>query len=83
VVGHHRWEPGAVRQPGGLGSLGADTIFLLCTSGLPDTSPAGDGGHARSLLSDLRPASAQRASAAGAAAPAAGEDQRPPSAPGQ
>jgi len=31
--------------PGGLASLEAETIFLPCTSGLPGTSPAGDGGQ--------------------------------------
>ena len=39
--------------------------------------------HARSLLSDLRPAAARRASAPGAAAAAAGAEQRLRSAPGQ
>lgn len=39
--------------------------------------------HARSLLSDLRPAAARRASAPGAAATAAGAEQRPRPAPGQ
>ena len=124
--------------PGGLASLEAETIFLPCTSGLPGTSPAGDGGQpgeadelaawaaglgleagdlddlvhdgysrqasevnngglgsqvrflagtygtggARSLLSDLRPAAARRASAGATAAPAAAAEQRPPSAPG-
>ena len=121
-------NPELYGTPGGLASLEAETIFLPCTSGLPGTSPAGDGGQpgeadeltawavglgleagdlddlvhdaysrqasevnngglgsqvrflagtygtggARSLLSDLRPA-----------APAAGAEQRPPSAPGE
>jgi hypothetical protein len=121
-------NPEVYGGPGGLASLEAETIFLPCTSGLPGTSPAGDGGQpgeadeltawavglgleagdlddlvhdaysrqasevnngglgsqvrflagtygtggARSLLSDLRPA-----------APAAGAEQRPPSAPGE
>jgi hypothetical protein len=39
-------------------------------------------GGALSLLSDLRPEAARRASAAGAAEPAAGAEHRPPSAPG-
>jgi len=129
--------------PGGLASLETETIFLPCTSELPETSPAArptddvgepggeeelaawaeelglepedlddlvhdaysrqasqtnnDGlgsqvkflietygtGHARSLLSDLRPAAARRAPAVGTAAPAPGAEQRPPSAPGQ
>jgi hypothetical protein len=128
---------------GGLASLEAETIFLPCTRGLPETSPAarptddvgepGDAdelaswvaglgleagdlddlvhdaysrqasetnngglgsqvrfliesygtGGARSLLSDLRPAAARRASAGGAAAPAAGVERRPSSAPGR
>jgi hypothetical protein len=40
-------------------------------------------GGALSLLSGLRPAAARRATAAGAAAPAVGAEQRPPSAPGE
>ena len=132
-------NPEVYGSPGGLASLEAETIFLPCTSGLPGTSPPGDGGQpgeadepaawaaglgleagdlddllhdaystqasetnngglssqvrflaetygatlARSLLSDLRPAAPRRASAAGTAAPAAGAEQRPPSAPGR
>ena len=129
-------DPELYGTPGGLASLEAETIFLPCTSGLPGTSPAGDGGqpgeaddlaawaaglglgpsdlddlvhdvcsrqasevnngglgsqvrflaetygtgHARSLLGDLRPTAARRDSAA---APAAGAEQRQPSAPGR
>jgi len=132
-------NPELYGTPGGLASLEVETIFLPCTSGLPGTSPAGDGGQpgeadelaawaaglgleagdlddlvhdaysrqasevnnggldsqvrfliefygtggTRSLLSDLRPAAAGRASAGGTAAPAAGAGQRPPSAPGR
>ena len=129
-------NPGLYGTPGGLASLEAETIFLPCTSGLPETSPAGESsepgeagelaawaaglglgpsdlddlvhdacsrqasevnngglgsqvrflaetygtGHARSLLGDLRPTAARRDSAA---APAAGAEQRQPSAPGR
>ena len=136
-------DPDFYATPGGLASLEAETIFLPCTSGLPETSPgtrpAEDGGQpgdadeltawaaglgleaadlddlvhdafsrrasetnngglrsqvrflvesygtgcARSLLSDLPPAAARRASPGGTAAPAAGAEQRPPSAPGE
>ena len=38
-------DPGVYGGPGGLASLEAETIFLPCTSGLPGTSPAGDGGQ--------------------------------------
>jgi len=35
-------DPGLYGTPGGLASLEAETIFLPCTSGLPETSPAGE-----------------------------------------
>ena len=38
-------NPELYGTPGGLASLEAETIFLPCTSGLPGTSPAGDGGQ--------------------------------------
>ena len=38
-------NPEVYGGPGGLASLEAETIFLPCTSGLPGTSPAGDGGQ--------------------------------------
>src|ERR1700716_350718 len=38
-------DPELYGTPGGLASLEAETIFLPCTSGLPETSPAGDGGQ--------------------------------------
>jgi hypothetical protein len=38
-------NPELYGTPGGLASLEAETIFLPCTSGLPDTSPAGDSGQ--------------------------------------
>jgi hypothetical protein len=38
-------NPELYGTPGGLSSLEAETIFLPCTSGLPDTSPAGDSGQ--------------------------------------
>jgi hypothetical protein len=56
------------------GGLGSQVSFLAEIYGTEG---------ARSLLSDLRPAAARRASAPGAAAPAVGAEQRPPSAPGQ
>jgi hypothetical protein len=143
MSGPHR-SPGQDRWPSSGTLQEAETIFLPCiflpcTSGLPGTSPAGDGGQpgeadelaawaaglgleagdlddlvhdvyskqasevnnggldsqvrfliesygtggTRSLLSDLRPAAAGRASAGGTAAPAAGAGQHPPSAPGR
>ncbi len=56
------------------GGLDSQVRFLIESYGT---------GGARSLLSDLRPEAARRASAAGTAAPAAGAGQRPPSAPGR
>ena len=56
------------------GGLDSQVRFLIESYGT---------GGARSLLSDLRPEAAGRASAAGTAAPAAGAEQRPPSAPGR
>ena len=56
------------------GGLDSQVRFLIESYGT---------GGARSLLSDLRPAAAGRASAGGTAAPAAGAGQRPPSAPGR
>jgi hypothetical protein len=56
------------------GGLDSQVRFLIESYGT---------GGARSLLSDLRPEAAGRASAAGTAAPAAGAGQRPPSAPGR
>ena len=53
------------------GGLDSQVRFLIESYGT---------SHARSLLSDLRPAAARRSSAA---APAAGAEQRPPSAPGR
>jgi hypothetical protein len=53
------------------GGLGSQVRFLAETYGT---------GHARSLLGDLRPTAARRDSAA---TPAAGAEQRPPSAPGR
>ncbi len=38
-------DPGLYGTPGGLASLEAETIFLPCTSGLPETSPAGDSSQ--------------------------------------
>jgi hypothetical protein len=38
-------NPELYGTPGGLASLEAETIFLPCTSGLPETSPAGDSGE--------------------------------------
>ena len=38
-------NPDLYGSPGGLASLEAETIFLPCTGGLPETSPAGDGGQ--------------------------------------
>ena len=38
-------NPELYGTPGGLASLEAETIFLPCTSGLPGTSPAGEGGQ--------------------------------------
>lgn len=38
-------DPGYYATPGGLDSLEAETTFLPCTSGLPDSSPAGDSGQ--------------------------------------
>ena len=35
-------DPGLYGTPGGLASLEAETVFLPCTTGLPETSPAGD-----------------------------------------
>jgi hypothetical protein len=57
------------------GGLDSQVRFLIESYG---------AGGARSLLSDLRPEAAGRASAGGGtAAPAAGAEQRPPSAPGR
>ncbi len=56
------------------GGLGSQVRFLAGTYGT---------GGARSLLSDLQPAAARRASAGATAAPAAGAEQRPLSAPGE
>ena len=56
------------------GGLDSQVRFLIESYGT---------GGARSLLSDLRPEAAGRASAAGTAAPAAGAGRRPPSAPGR
>jgi hypothetical protein len=38
-------NPELYGTPGGLASLEAETIFLPCTSGLPETSPAGGSGE--------------------------------------
>ena len=38
-------NPEVYGSPGGLVSLEAETIFLPCTSGLPETSPAEDSGQ--------------------------------------
>jgi len=38
-------DPELYGTPGGLASLEAETIFLPCTSGLPETSPAGDSSQ--------------------------------------
>jgi hypothetical protein len=38
-------DPGLYGTPGGLASLEAETIFLPCTSELPETSPAGDSSE--------------------------------------
>jgi hypothetical protein len=38
-------NPELYGTPGGLASLEAETIFLPCTAGLPETSPAGDNGE--------------------------------------
>jgi hypothetical protein len=38
-------DPELYGTPGGLASLEAETIFLPCTSGLPETSPVGDSGE--------------------------------------
>jgi hypothetical protein len=38
-------NPELYGTPGGLASLEAETIFLPCTAGLPETSPAGDRGE--------------------------------------
>jgi hypothetical protein len=38
-------DPELYGTPGGLASLEAETIFLPCASGLPETSPAGDSGE--------------------------------------
>lgn len=38
-------NPEVYGTPGGLASLEAETIFLPCTSGLPDISPAEAGGQ--------------------------------------
>ena len=56
------------------GGLDSQVRFLIESYGT---------GGTRSLLSDLRPAAAGRASAGGTAAPGAGAGQRPPSAPGR
>jgi hypothetical protein len=40
-------NPEMYGTPGGLASLEAETIFLPCTSGLAETSPAGDDGQTR------------------------------------
>ena len=56
------------------GGLDSQVRFLIESYGT---------GGTRSLLSDLRPAAAGRASAGGTAAPAAGAGLRPPSAPGR
>jgi len=56
------------------GGLGAQVRFLIESYGT---------GGARSLLSDLRPATAGRAIAGGTAAPAAGAEQCAPSAPAE
>ena len=37
-------DPELYGTPGGLAGLEAETIFLPCTGGLPETSPAGDSG---------------------------------------
>ncbi len=38
-------DPGLYGTPGGLASLEAETIFLPCTRGLPETSPAAGSGQ--------------------------------------
>ena len=46
-------DPGLYGTPGGLASLEAATVFLPCTSGLPDTSPAEDAGEVAAWAASL------------------------------
>jgi hypothetical protein len=52
-------DPELYGTPGGLASLEAETIFLPCPSGLPETSPAGDSSQPDERGSACRPACCQ------------------------
>jgi len=46
-------DPDLYGTPGGLASLEAATVFLPCTSGLPDISPAEDAGEVAAWAASL------------------------------